>query len=297
MISPAPIIDSHHHLWRVDVAADARPRWPTLADGALYRDFRWSELAPQLDAANVHRTILVQSDDSDAHTDFLLDQAARHKRIAGVVGWLRLDDPAATDQRLDELSGRRAFVGVRCQIHRLADNDWLARPDVDRSFGILERAGMPFDVVSDQPSQLRHVAAVAHRHPDLPLVIDHLSKPPIGIAPEGTAWHRELVRAAAQPNTYAKLSGLYPQTDRSSGSLANAIRPYVDVALGLFGPRRLMLGSDWPVCLVAGGYAIVWSALLELVGELSADEQGAVLGGTATRVYRIPEVDGDRGTS
>jgi L-fuconolactonase len=143
-------------------------------------------------------------------------------------------------------------------------------------------------VVSDRPRQLRHVATVAARHPGLPLVIDHLSKPPIGRA-DHSEWRVALARAAEHPNVFGKLSGLYPAVGDPTVWSRETLRPFVEQALELFEADRLMLGSDWPVCVVAGGYARVWTALREFVDELSPTERDHLLGGTAVRFYRLAE--------
>lgn len=277
-----PVIDAHHHLWELTSSTV----WPAPEDGPLYRDFDLAELEPQLDDAEVDRTVLVQTEDSDADTDFLLAAAASSSRVAGVVGWLPLDRPSRAETRLGVLEAAPKFVGVRCLIHRIGDDDWLVRPDVDDGLTMLERHGVPFDVVADQPAQLHHVAGIAARHPDLPLVIDHLAKPPIG-AGDDSAWRAELVRAAGPSNVHAKLSGLYPRVGDRRDWTAQTLRPYVELALELFGADRLMLGSDWPVCVTAGGYQRVWSALHHLIDELSPAECAAIRGDTATRFYRL----------
>jgi L-fuconolactonase len=279
------VIDAHHHLWRLE---PGRTVWPAPDDGPLYRSFGWGDLEPELDAAGVSATVVVQTADSDEDTDFLLDAARGNPRIAGVVGWLPLHDPAIAAARLDVLRADPAFVGVRCLIHRIGDDDWLARADVDRGFALLERDGIPYDVVSDRPRQLRHVATVAARHPGLPLVIDHLSKPPIGRA-DHSEWRVALARAAEHPNVFGKLSGLYPAVGDPTVWSRETLRPFVEQALELFEADRLMLGSDWPVCVVAGGYARVWTALREFVDELSPTERDHLLGGTAVRFYRLAE--------
>ncbi len=149
---------------------------------------------------------------------------------------------------------------------------------------------MPFDVVSVLPRHLEHVPTLSERHPALRMVIDHLSKPPIK-AGDDEPWRTLIARAALNPRVYAKVSGLYPAAGDQTSWTADDIRPYLDHALECFGPQRLMFGSDWPVSVLAGGYARVWEQLSILFDELSPADRAAILGGTAEAFYRIP---GDR---
>lgn len=277
------VVDAHQHLWnleRVDYP------WLTAEFGAIFRTFEERELEPQLAAAGVDKTVLVQAADSVEDTDFMVEVADRWSRVAGIVGWVPLDRPGEAATELDRRSKDPRFVGVRHLIHNEPDPDWVLREPVLESLGLLAERGLTFDVVAVLPRHLEHVATLAERHPDLRLVIDHLAKPPImdrGWEP----WSELLERAAAHPNVFAKLSGLNTAADPDSWTAAD-LEPYVDRALELFGPSRLMYGGDWPVAILAGDYAKVWAETKVVLSALSQADQDLILGGTATDFYRLP---------
>jgi L-fuconolactonase len=281
------IIDSHQHFWDLD-----RVEYPWLVPeyGPIYRSFHPDELAPQIRAAGVDRTVLVQSANSFADTDAMLAQAAAVSWIGAVVGWVPLEDPAAAAGALDERYARQPkFRGIRHLNHNEADPDWLVRPGVIDGLRVLEARGLVFEVVAVYPLHLGHVPTLARACPDLRIVIDHLAKPPIASG-DLTAWKRDLTAAAAYPNVAAKVSGLNTAADWATWSaddLVEAIGHAVDV----FGVDRLMFGSDWPVAILAGDYQRVWDETgraLQLLG-LSEAERAAVTGGTAATIYSIGE--------
>jgi L-fuconolactonase len=272
-------VDAHHHLWDLSTGMYS---WPTPAETAIHRTFTADELAPELEAAGVDATVVVQATDSLADTDAMLVAAEGHPWIAGVVGWLPLADRACAARELDRRRGR--LCGVRHLIHWERDERWLLGPKVQSGLGLLAREGLPFDVVAVFPRHLQLIPAVAAAHPDLVLVIDHLAKPPF--RSEGwDRWVAEIRQAAHIPTVRAKVSGL--DTAAGSGWTVDELRPAWDVVLEAFGPARLMFGSDWPVCLLASTYQEVVGATVELAAGLSAAEQARVMGGTAVETYRL----------
>jgi L-fuconolactonase len=274
-----PRVDAHQHFWDLETGWYA---WPTAAESLIHRTFAPVELAPELRAAGIDATVVVQATDSLADTDAMLDAASRHPWIAGVVGWLPLADRPAAERELDARRG--GLCGVRHLIHWDADAAWLLRPGVKAGLDLLAEQRLPFDVVAVFPDHLPLVPAVAAAHPDLVLVIDHLAKPPF----RSDGWDRwvEDMRSAARcPTVCAKVSGL--DTAAGPGWTVDELRPAWDVVLDAFGPDRLMFGSDWPVCRLVSSYGEVVSAARQLVAELSPSERDRVLGGTAIDVYRL----------
>ncbi|MEV4533327.1 amidohydrolase family protein [Asanoa sp. NPDC049518] len=278
------IVDAHHHLW----AADAGYTW--LDDPGLEpinRTFTPAMLSLELSAAGVERSVLVEGGRCDtAEAELLLGHAAATPSIAGVVAWA---DPASPDLAAT-LAGYRALpggdllVGIRSQVQG-EERDYLDRSDVRAGLAVIGSAGLVFDLVV-RCDQLPSAARVAAALPTVHFVLDHLGKPRIR---DGgfDEWQAAIAPLAACPNVTAKVSGLVTEADWQHWTVED-LRPYVVEALRLFGPSRLMLGSDWPVCLLAGGYGAVRSALLDALGELPAPERAAILGDTATRVYRLP---------
>jgi L-fuconolactonase len=277
--SSGPRVDAHHHFWDLESGLYA---WPTAAEGPIHRTFAPEDLAPELLAAGIDATVVVQATDSLADTDAMLAAASGNPWIAGVVGWLPLADRAAAERELDVRDG--SLCGVRHLIHWEADPTWLLRPEVRPGLDLLAGEGLPFDVVAVFPDHLPLVPAVAAEHPDLVLVVDHLAKPPFR-SDGWDRWVEDIRRAANVPTVRAKVSGL--DTAAGPGWTVDELRPAWDVALESFGPDRLMFGSDWPVCRLVSSYGQVVSAARELVAELSPSERDRVLGGTAVEVYRL----------
>lgn len=285
-----PIIDAHQHFWNLDRVSYP---WLTEAGGPICRNFEPPELVPQLAAAGVDATVVVQAMDSPQDTGYMLEQAARYPFIAGVVGWVPLDRPdeaaAALDRYLDhdhETAAAR-LTGVRHLIHEEPDPGWLLRDTVIEGLRVLAERDVSFDVVA-MPAHLRHVPVLAERVPGLRMVIDHLGKPPIASG-EWEPWASLLRSAAECPGVCAKISGLGTEANRETWTAADLQR-YVDHALDVFGADRLMFGSDWPVSVLAGGYAKVWRETGKVLAGLSAEDRAAIYGGTAQRFYGLPPI-------
>lgn len=275
----APRIDAHHHLWDLTTG---RYSWPTQAEGDIYRTFTAEDLAPELVAAGIDATVIVQAADSLADTDSMLAAASQHPWIAGVVGWLPLEDRPSAEQALDRDGDH--LRGVRHLIHWEADAEWLVRPEVQPGLALLEERGLPFDVVAVFPAHLPLVPRVVEAHPNLTVVIDHLAKPPFR-SDGWDGWVAALRVAAAHPTVFGKVSGL--DTAAGPGWTIDELRPAWDVALEAFGPERLMFGSDWPVCRMVSSYRQVVEATRAFAAELTVREQARIFGGTAIDVYRL----------
>jgi L-fuconolactonase len=279
MIVPE-IVDAHLHLWDLDRSEYA---WITPAHGPLHTTITAQRARAELDACGVDRAVLVQAEDSVADTEFLLEVADRGEWVAGVVGWVRLDDPVTAAAQLERWVEHPAFRGVRHLVHDDPRDDFLALPAVRESLGLLARAGLPFDVPDAWPRHLPATAELAAALPELTIVVDHLGKPPAEPA-AFAAWRRVLADVTGCANTVAKVSGL--QVPGTPFTVAG-VRPAWEVALELFGPDRLMWGSDWPMTLLTAGYAGTWEIMAGLIGELAPGEQEQLLAGTATRVYGL----------
>ena len=274
------VIDAHLHLWNTE-----RLRYDWLLrpeNAAINRTFAFGDFRSRAAEAGVDRAVLVQADDSAADTEAMFEVTAAHPEIAGVVAWVPLDRPDEAATRLDQLQRRPGFVGIRTLIHDQPDPDWLLRPEVGEGLALLERRGVPFDVISVLPRHLSHVPVLSERYPTLRMVLDHLSHPPLGA--DTSEWRGLITAAAGNPLVFAKVSGLYPADPSWT---AADLREVVEFAFGLFGPDRLMFGSDWPVAELGGGYAKVRAELTRLFDQLPPAGQEAVLGGTATRFYAL----------
>jgi L-fuconolactonase len=275
------VIDSHVHVW--DASLVSYP-WLPEARGLASR-YTLSEVLPGFDAAGVTGCVLVQAADDVADTELMLATAAEHPdRVLGVVGWVPLTDPACAEALLDRWAGQ-PLVGVRHLIHRDPDPRLLLRPEVDDTLAMLAERGLAFDACAESLDLLTLVPLLAAKHHQLQVVIDHLAKPPIrerGWQP----WASLLAEAAALPNVVAKLSGL--NTAASAGWTAADFAPYVDHALEVFGPQRLLYGGDWPFALLAADdYTQVWHGIEACLAELDEAGRAAVLHDNAVAAYGL----------
>jgi L-fuconolactonase len=257
------IIDSHQHLWTADYA------W--LADPALTRirrDYGVEDLRRNLRVAGVDRTVLVEAGrGDDAETTEFLALAAATDEIAGVVGWASLTDPALADTLAAHRAGPggHLLVGIRDQVQSQPDDDYLDRPEVRAGLRTVAAAGLVNELVV-RVEQLPSVTRAATALPDSRFVLDHLGKPRIAAGAAGLDQWRTLVApVAAAGNVVAKLSGLVTEAD-PAGWTVDDLRPFVASAVELFGPDRLMFGSDWPVCELAASYLQVREALDDILG-------------------------------
>ncbi len=276
-------VDAHQHFWSL---GDVDYPWLTPSQyGPIHRDFEPGDLEPLLASTGIDRTITVQAANSFADTDAMLARAERCEWIAAVTGWVPLLDPHSAESALERYCRHPAFRGVRHLVHDEPDPDWLLRGPVRESLALLAERGVVFEIPAVFPRHLGHVPRLAAETPELTIVIDHLAKPPIERG-ELEPWATQLAAAASYPNVYAKVSGLNTVADPERWS-AHDLRPVVEVAVREFGPERLMFGSDWPVCLMAGDYIRVWEQTLRALDGVSEPSRAAVFGGTAAAVYKL----------
>ena len=289
MTGTTPVaVDAHQHVW--DPARADYP-WMTPALDRLRRRFDHADVVAEQAEVGVGATVLVQAADNLDDTANMLRVARAHPQVVGVVAWVPLDDPGAAAQLLDGWHrAAEPVVGVRHLVHREADPDWLQRPKVQDGLAVLAERGLTFDVCAETAPLLRHVPTLAARHPALRLVVNHLGKPPIR-ARGWQPWADLLTAAAEAPNVTAKVSGLNTAADPERWSSAD-FRPYVEHALEVFGPHRLLYGGDWPFALLAAdSYTQVWTGIRGCLDGLDPEALRAVLGGTARRVYGLPVTD------
>ncbi|MEX2206793.1 MAG: amidohydrolase family protein [Myxococcota bacterium] len=272
-------VDAHQHFWRYDAA---ELPWIDDAMALLRRDFLADDLAALLRVNGIDACVAVQARDSRAETEFLLAQAERHAIVSAVVGWTDLRAPGI-DAELERLREHRKLAGFRHVAQAEAD-DFLSSPEVVRGVGALGRFGFSFDLLVFA-RQLPAAIALARALPQQRFVLDHIGKPEIR-ARKLEPWASQVRELARLPNVCCKLSGLVTEAYWTRWEAAD-FRPYVDVILEAFGPRRLLFGSDWPVCLVAATYARGLALVNELIGALSDQERDAILGGNAVEFYGI----------
>jgi len=274
-------IDAHQHFWELGrfgyewLDADAcKP---------IKKTFLPADLKTHLDASGVDQSIFVQTQHNVAENDWILSLCEQNDFLAGMVGWVDLASDECEAQ-LEQYKDNSYFVGIRHVTHDEPDDDFIVRDDMMRGLGVLEKHRMPFDLLFFV-KHLKHAKTLGQKFPELPMVIDHLAKPEIK-AGNFENWEANFRAAAKFPNMYCKISGMVTEADWENWKPTD-LKPYVDIALEVFGPERCMYGSDWPVCELAGTYEQVIGAARELLCGLSESEQADVFGGTAKRFYGI----------
>lgn len=273
-------IDSHQHYWNPDLL-----KYPWMPEGPhpLRRNYLPADLEPTLAQNQFDGTVVVQAAHVPEEATWLLNLASQHKSILGVVAWVNLED-ANLGKVLDGLQKHPKFVGVRHIVHDEPDVQWILRPSVIQGLKELEKRKIPYDLLV-KPPHLPYVPALIEKVPDLPMVVDHIAKPYIK---EGIfdGWAQDMERIAKHPKLYCKVSGMITEADHKNWK-SEQLTPYVQYVLKLFGFDRLMFGSDWPVCTLAGTWKEVLAAFTQALGAQPADERAKILGSTAATFYGL----------
>lgn len=274
-------IDSHQHYWQV---SRGDYHWMTPDLPVLYRDYLPADLRPLLNEGGIQKTILVQAAQTTAETDFLLQLAKADDSIAGVVGWLDMESPEFPTQ-FERYRNNPQFIGLRPMLQDLPDDDWIVRPRVLDALRLVADADFPFEFLT-YPRHLPFVLKVLESLPSLRVVLDHISKPEIRLGKQ-EPWRTWIAQVAQHPNLLCKLSGMITEADHQRWS-PNDLRPYVDHIVQCFGTDRLMFGSDWPVCLLAGSYRQTIAALKELLpSNLTEADDQKIFGENAEHFYKL----------
>ena len=273
-------LDSHQHFWKYDpVAYD----WIDERMGVLKRDFLPEHLLPLLRQAGFDGCVAVQARQSLEETRFLLELADAHPFVVGVVGWVDLQRDDVRDQ-LAGFAGHPKLVGLRHIVQAEPDERFLLREDFLRGVSVLQESDLAYDILV-YPRHLKVAAEFARRLRGMRLVLDHAAKPDIKSG-RLDDWRRDLRALALEPHVFCKLSGLVTEADWQSWT-AEQLRPCLEAAFDCFGPERLMIGSDWPVCLMAADYGRTLRLVTDYMRDRPAHEQDAVLGGNAARLWRL----------
>ncbi len=273
-------VDAHHHFWRY--RPETHP-WISESMPQLKRDFLPHDVQPLLVAAGFDGCVAVQAQLNVAETEWLLRLADEHPFIRGVVGWVDLCAPNVADE-LRRLSAHPRLRGVRHIVQDEPDDRFMLRPDFLRGIGKLEEFSLAYDILV-YARQLPAAVELVRRFPRQHFVLDHIAKPAIR-AGRMDDWRRDITLLAASPNVSCKLSGMVTEADWSAWKPTD-FTAHLDIVLDCFGPQRLMIGSDWPVCTLAGSYGEVVAVVAGYVTRLSPTEQDAILGANAVRWYGL----------
>lgn len=269
-------IDAHQHFWHYHPVRDS---WITPEMSALRRDFLPEHLRPELSAAGIDRTVVVQVDQSEQETHFLLDLCQSNPELAGVVGWVDLCS-SEIGGRLEYFSRYEKLCGFRHIAQSEPDDCFLVRDHFLRGISTLQAYDFTYDILI-YPKQLPAALQLVSRFPDQPFVIDHLAKPNVKSG-EFEPWATYMRKLGERQNTFCKLSGLVTEADWRHWLPSN-FTPYLDLVFSAFGTSRLMFGSDWPVCLLAGNYQQVY----RLIADYAGANQDHVFGKTAESFYGL----------
>lgn len=273
-------IDAHHHFWSYDPVEYG---WIDDTMRVIRRDFLPEHLKAEITATGVDGVVSVQARQSLAETNWLVDFARQHDFIKGVVGWVELISPTVSSE-LERFAANPKLKSLRHVVQGEPDDNFILRDDFNRGIRELRKFNLAYDILIFErhlPPTIRFVDA----HPDQIFVLDHIAKPRIkddAFEP----WNKQLRELAKRPNVYCKASGMVTEADYTTWTEAQ-VRRYFDAALEAFGPQRLMFGSDWPVCLVACGYARWHQLVSSWISKLSPAEQARILGGTAVEAYKL----------
>lgn len=277
------VIDSHLHVWE---RSEGHYSWLVPHFGAIYDDFPPSLAGHELSRAGVDGAILVQADDSLHDANYMFQAARQHNWVWGVVPWLPLDSPGRAENLLEEYQREPSFCGVRQLVHDDPRDDFYRMAEVHEVLAALGELGIPVDVPDAWPRDLPQVVDIAATYPATTFVLDHLGKPPIEPG-DFARWKSLFIALADCPNTVVKFSGLHhpyrPFTHLSIESIW-------DLTLEVWGPKRVMVGSDWPITVGYGGYQPTWEVMAGLINGCEPHVRYELEAGTATRTYGRSEV-------
>ena len=281
------LVDTHIHVWDLE-----RAEYPWLSgnNSILNRTWKIEELESERKKAGVTMGVLVQASGNFEDTDLMMEVAEQTDWIAGVVAWLPLTDPVATQKILNEkYLKEKYFKGVRHQVHDEANANWLQQDEVIESLKILAAHNIPYDLVGVLTGHIETALKIAEKIPDLLMVFDHLNQPPIGTNEKFGIWGELIKQAAGHENFYAKISGLGTIAGKSKEWGADCIKPYIEFVLKHFGTDRCFCGGDWPVSELAGGYSKTWSIYKDVINELikEADEREKIFYKNAQKFYGL----------
>jgi L-fuconolactonase len=273
-------IDAHHHLWKYN-----RRDYGWMSDSMtpLRRNFLIPELEYVIRESGVEGTIAVQARQTTKETAWLLDLAARHSFILGVVGWVPLVSPDVT-RHLEQFVKQPKLKAVRHVLHDEPDDFYMLRDDFNRGVGALQHYRLAYDILIFE-RHLPQTLAFVDRHPRQIFVLDHIAKPRIrdGVL---SPWQERMKDLAKRENVYCKISGMVTEAEWKTWT-PDSLRPFFDIVLSAFGPKRLMFGSDWPVLTLAGDYKAWMNTFRSFICELSPDEQESICRGTAIAAYQL----------
>lgn len=273
-------IDSHQHFWKFDPVRDG---WINDTMSVIQKDFLPGDLQPVLQQNGFNGSIVVQSDQSEAENEFQLDNAAKNGFIKGVVGWVDLLS-VSVEEELEYYSAFEKMKGFRHVLQGEKDRAFMLQPAFMHGIGLLRKYNFTYDILIF-PDQLKHILDFVKSFPDQPFVIDHMAKPFIKDK-KINEWKKDMEAIAEYENVYCKISGMVTEADWKQWK-KDDLAPYIDIVTTAFGNKRILYGSDWPVCLLAASYEKIVETVKDHFSSFSQNEQELFFGGNATRFYNL----------
>lgn len=271
-------LDSHQHFWKY---SDAEYGW--IEDNALRRDFLPEDLHKELRGAGIDGSISVQARQTIGETEWLLSLAETNSFLKGVVGWVPLTSPSV-EADIENFAARKKLKAVRHVVQDEKDDRYILREDLNAGVALLDKHGLAYDILIFE-RHLPYAIQFVDRHPKQRFILDHIAKPRIrdgAVQP----WRDNLREMAKRPNVWCKVSGVVTEADHKKWTEAQ-VRFYIDTAIDAFTPKRVMFGSDWPVCLSATTYRNWVELMHRATKNLSPSERDSIFGGAAAQAYRI----------
>jgi L-fuconolactonase len=281
------LIDAHQHLW---VMSERTYSWIAPEYGPLYDDFTPERLQAEIAPSGVTGSVLVQAADTYDDTFYMLDVAKHSTFVQGVVGWVPFDRPREASTAIETLATNKYIKGFRNLSHDYSnskynsDDAWILRPEVLETIAMIENIGLAFDYVAVNDAHIKNVPTLAKKFPKLKIVVDHFAKPDIA-GGKFEPWATLMADLARFPNVYAKLSGL--NTASGPDWTFKDWLPYVDHIIKSYGVQRVMMGGDWPVCVLNGDYVKVWKAQVDVIAHLPQADQEWIKSKTARAFYNL----------
>ncbi len=273
-------IDAHQHFWKFDPVRDS---WITEEMAVIRRDFGPEDLGPLLRNVGIDGTIVVQADQSYEENDFHLAHADKYDFIKGIVGWADLQSDSVVE-KLEYYSGFRKMKGFRHVLQGEKDRALMLKPAFKKGIGCLQRFNFTYDILI-YTDQLKYSKELVAAFPEQLFVIDHLAKPQIKDR-NIDLWKKDMEAIAEHDNVYCKISGMVTEADWKNWKKED-FHPYLDVVVNAFGTKRILFGSDWPVCLVAASYAAMLDIVKDYFSSFTQHEQDLFFGGNASVFYHV----------
>jgi len=274
-------IDAHQHFWQFDPVRDS---WITEEMSVIRRDFLPADLRPILDRNEMDGTVLVQTCQAESDNRFMLQLAQENNWIKGIVGWIDLQAMNVEDRLKYYKENHPKMKGFRHVLQAEPDEQFMLKDSFKRGIGLLNKYGFSYDILI-YPNHIKYASQLVAEFPDQKFVVDHLAKPYIK-AQMIDVWKRDMEELAGHPNVYCKVSGMLAEADWYAWKTED-FRPYFDVVFKAFGTQRLLYGSDWPVCMLGGGYNRAIEILQIYLSRFSQQEQDLFFGGNAVNFYNL----------